>query len=131
VIYLTPEQVLFLHDRLIEESGGEHGVRDVGLLESALARSPAGSTGPTFYPEATLQAAALLNGMTRNQPFVDGNKRIGIATAALFLEANGYQLTAGNLELEGFTLHVTTGEPFLSEIAAWFQTHTKRVRPRS
>ena len=130
MIYLTAEQVLFLHDRLIEETGGEHGVRDLGGLESALARPQAAFGGTEFYPDLMTKAAVLMDGLTRNHPFIDGNKRASIATAALFLQVNGYRLTATNAELEDFALRVTTAKPDLAEIAEWFRTKTTRVRAR-
>jgi death-on-curing protein len=130
VTYLTPEQVLFLHDRLIEETGGQHGVRDLGALESALARPQAGFGGTEFYPDLMTKAAVLMDGIIRNHPFTDGTKRTGIAAAALFLEVNGYGLTATNAALEAFTLRVTVDKPHLAEIAGWFRTNTARVRKR-
>jgi death-on-curing protein len=130
VIYLTAEQVLFLHDRLVEETGGEHGVRVLGGLESALARPRAAFGGTEFYPDLMTKAAVVMDGIIRNHPFIDGNKRAGIATAALFLEINGYRLTATNAELEEFTLRVTTTKPAVEEIAEWFRANTTRVRAR-
>ena len=66
MIYLSAEQVLFLHDRLIEETGGEHGVRDLGGLESALARPQAAFGDTEFYPDVFTKAAVLMDGLTRN-----------------------------------------------------------------
>jgi death-on-curing protein len=128
VIYLTAEQVLFLHDRLIEETGGVHGVRDLGLLQSALGRPQAEFGGTEFYPDLMMKAAVLLDGLTRSHPFIDGNKRTSIATAALFLQMNGYRLTATNAELEEFALCVTTAKPAIEEIAEWFRAKTTRLR---
>jgi death-on-curing protein len=130
VIYLTAEQVLFLHDRLVEETGGEHGVRDLGGLESALARPQAAFGGTEFYPDLMTKAAVVMDGIIRNHPFLDGNKRAGVATAALFLEVNGHRLTATNGELERFTLLVTTAKPDIEEIAEWFRANTTRVKTR-
>lgn len=130
MIYLTAEQVLFLHDRLVEESGGEHGVRDLGGLESALARPQAAFGGTEFYPNLMTKAAVVMDGIIRNHPFLDGNKRAGVATAALFLEVNGYRLIATNVELEQFTLRVTTTKPGVEEIAEWFRVKTTRLRAR-
>lgn len=124
--YLTAEQVLFLHDRLIEETGGEHGVRDLGLLESALARPKAGFGQTEFFPDLMRKTAVLLDSLVRNHPFIDGNKRAGIAVATLFLRLNGYQLTASNEELETFTLNVTTQKPELEDIAEWFSRRSIR-----
>ena len=118
---LTPEQVLFIHARLVAETGGMHGVRDIGLLESAVARPQATFDGLELYPALFLKAAALIDSLINNHPFVDGNKRTGIAAAALLLRLNGYRLTASNLELEKFTLQVAMYHLPLSQIAAWFE----------
>ena len=88
MIYLSAEQVLFLHDQLIEETGGEHGVRDLGGLESALARPQAAFGDTEFYPDVFTKAAVLIDGLTRNHAFIDDNKRISISTAVLFLQVN-------------------------------------------
>lgn len=122
--YLTVEQVLFLHARLIEETGGSHDVRDVALLESAVARPQATFGGEDLYPDLFSKAAALMHSLIRNHPFVDGNKRTGIAAVALFLRQNGRRLTVTNSELEAFTLHVTESGPEVSEVADWLQTHS-------
>lgn len=128
MIYLSVEQVLFLHDRLIEETGGEHGVRDLGGLESALARPQAAFGDTEFYPDLFTKAAVLMDGLTRNHAFIDGNKRISISTAVMFLQVNGFRLTAKNDELEEFAIHVTTMKPNIEEIADWFRAKTKSVR---
>jgi death-on-curing protein len=130
VIYLSVEQVLFLHDRLIEETGGQHGVRDLGGLQSALARPQAVFADTEFYPDVFSKASVLLDGLTRNHPFLDGNKRISIATAALFLEMNGYRVTTTNVDLEELAMHVTTMKPGLDQIAEWFRAKTVRIARR-
>ena len=125
--YLTAEQVLFVHARLVEETGGSHGVRDVALLESAVARPRATFDEVDLDPDLFCKAAALMDSLIRNHPFIDGNKRTGIAAAALFLRQNGRCLTATNSELETFTLYVTESRPDVSEIAAWLETHGQRA----
>ncbi len=130
MIYLSVEQVLFLHDRLIEETGGQHGVRDLGGLQSALARPQAVFADTEFYPDVFSKASVLLDGLTRNHPFLDGNKRISIATAALFLEMNGYRVTTTNADLEELAMHVTTMKPGLDQIAEWFRAKTVRIARR-
>ena len=130
MIYLSAEQVLFLHDRLIKETGGEHGVRDLGGLESALARPQAAFGDIEFYPDILTKAAVLMDGLTRNHAFIDGNKRISISTAVLFLQVNGYRLTASNPELEQFAIYVTTMKPSVDTIADWFRTKTVRRKSR-
>ena len=122
--YLTTEQVLFIHARLVAETGGSHGVRDLGLLQSAIARPRASFEGADLYPELWTQAAALLDSLVRNHPFVDGNKRTGIAAAALFLRLNGWRLTASDEELVSFTLAVALGEIPLAAMADWLRQHS-------
>jgi death-on-curing protein len=117
--YLTAEQVLFIHARLIDETGGSHGVRDVGLLASAVARPQATFEGNELYPTLFLKAAALMASLVQNHPFLDGNKRTGITAAALFLQRNGWRIMASNKELEQFTFQVTIERPALETIAAW------------
>jgi death-on-curing protein len=103
-IYLTAEQVLFIHYRLVSETGGEHGVRDIGLLESAIARPTATFDGQELYTDIFDKAAALLESLVNNHPFIDGNKRTGIACTVLFLRQNGIPFSAKNSDLERFTL---------------------------
>lgn len=123
--FLTPQQVLFVHARLIDTIGGGHGVRDLALLESAVARPQATFDGQELYPDLFAKAAALMESLAQNHPFIDGNKRTAITAAALFLLQNGYRLETTNAELERFTLHVVNDHPPLAEIASWFQKHTK------
>ena len=122
--YLTVEQVLFLHARLIAETGGSHGVRDLGLLQSAIARPQASFEGVDLYPDLFTQAAALLDSLARNHPFIDGNKRTAIAAAALFLRRNGYQLTASNKEVVTFMMAVAQGELSLEAMTDWLRQHS-------
>jgi death-on-curing protein len=123
VKYLTPEQVLFIHNRLIRETGGSLGLRDLGLLQSALARPQATFGGKELYKDIFSKTAALLTSLINNHPFVDGNKRVGITSAALFLELNGVQLKATNNELVVFTLSVATSKLELTQVASWFREH--------
>jgi death-on-curing protein len=122
--YLTPEQILFLHARLIEETEGSHGLRDLGLLEPAAARPQATYGGQDLVPDLFSRAAALMDSLVHNHPFVDGNKRTGITAAALFLVRNGSRLTATNPELEAFTRRVAEARLDMAEIADWLQAHS-------
>jgi death on curing protein len=124
IYFLTAQQVLFIHARLIMTTGGEHGVRDLGLLESAVARPQATFDGADLYPDLYQKAAALMASLAQNHPFVDGNKRTAITSAAMFLRQNGRKLQTTNEELERFTLQVVDERPSLHEIAVWFQQHT-------
>ena len=119
--YLGPEQVLFLHARLIEETGGGHGLRDLALLESAVSRPRATFSGRDLYPDLFAKAAALMDSLIRNPPFVDGNKRTGIAAAALCLAQNGRRLAATNAEVEALVLRAVETGPDVAKIAGWLQ----------
>jgi len=123
MIYLTAEQILYLHARLITETGGSHGVRELNLLLSAAGRPQASFGNQDLYPDNYEKAAALMDSLVRNHPFLDGNKRTGIAATGLFLMRNGYRLIATNQELVRFTLSVARSECPFDQIAAWFKNH--------
>jgi death-on-curing protein len=125
VTYLTAQQIMFLHARLVAETGGSHGVRDLDSLLSAVGRPQASFDDQDLYPDLFTKAAALMDSLIRNHPFVDGNKRTGIAAAALFLRTNGYRLEATNAELVEFVLEVAQSQHTLDEITAWLQIHTR------
>ena len=123
-LFLTAQQVLFIHARLINTTGGEHGLRDLGLLESAVAKPQATFDSEDRYPDLWHKAVALMASLAQNHPYVDGNKRTAITSAAMFLKLNGYSLQTTNEELERFTLWVVNKRPSLAEIVNWFQQHT-------
>lgn len=123
MIYLTVEQVLFIHDRLIIETGGSHGVRDLGLLESAVYRPQSIFDGADLYPDLFTIAASLLQSLIQNHPFIDGNKRTGITSTILFLNLNGCQIKLCNNELEQFTIDGATQHPTIVWIASWLINH--------
>jgi len=128
--YLTAEQVLFIHARLIAETGGSHGIRDLARLESAVSRPQATFDGKELYPDVFLKAAALLDSLINNHPFTNGNKRTGISAAALLLHANGWRLTVGNADLEEFTLQGAVSHPDLPILAEWFQRQSSQLEGR-
>lgn len=122
--YLTAEQVLFLHSRLIAETGGGHGIRDLGMLLSALGRPQATFDEKELYPDLFSKAAALMDSLVRNHPFVDGNKRTAITAAALFLRIYGFQLVVENNEMVQFTLACAQSHLSLDEITDWFRKYS-------
>jgi death on curing protein len=125
-IYLTAEQILFIHYRLVSETGGEHSLRDLGLLESAVARPRQTFGNEELYPDIFEKAAALMESLVNNHPFIDGNKRTGIACTVLFLRQNGITFSAKNSELEKFTLRVASSKIKRSEIAVWLKKHSRK-----
>jgi death on curing protein len=128
--YLTSEQVLFIHSRLVAETGGSHGVRDLGLLESAVARPRATFDGKELYPDLFRQVATLMDSLINNHPFVDGNKRTGVTAAGLFLRINGWKLTISPKKLESFTLRVATGGMKVAGLANWLRDNTVPVKEK-
>jgi len=127
VNFLTAEQVLFIHSRLIDSTGGAHGVRDTGLLKSAVARLEATFEGKDLYPDIFHKTAALMESLARNHPFIDGNKRTAITAAGIFLRLNGHLFTASQIDLEKFTLRVAMGKVSLQAAAKWFREKSKPV----
>ena len=125
--YLTPEQVLFLHSRLITETGGGQGIRDLGMLLSALGRPQATFDEKDLYSDLFSKAASLMDSLVRNHPFVDGNKRTAITAAGLFLRFNGYQLVVENAEIVRFTLACAQSQHSLDEITDWFRQYSTNV----
>ena len=125
---LTPEQVLFIHYRLIEETGGSHGIRDVGLLHSAVSRPATTSDKNDLYPGLFSKATSLMHSLIKNQPFVDGNKRTAITAASIFLIRNNYLLTASDNELERFTMKAASEKLEMQEIVKWFKKYSKKLK---
>ena len=119
--YLTPEQVLFIHARLVSETGGAHGIRDLGLLLLALVRLQAAFNRQALYPDLFHKAGALMESLLQNHLFVDGNKRTAITASAMFLRLNGYRLTASNAELEQFTFSALLEHWPVDRLAVWFE----------
>ena len=123
ISYPTLTETLELHTRLIERFGGKGGVRDMGLLESALMRPQTG-----YYKSLSLQAAALLQSLTQNHAFIDGNKRVAFASTAIFLRMNGYRLKVDADNGESFLINrVIKIKAEINEIADWLEKHMKAV----
>lgn len=125
--YLLPEQVLFIHSRLIQSTGGSHGIRDLSMLLSALGRPQATFDGNDLYDDLFSKAASLLDSLIRNHPFMDGNKRTAITAAALFMKLNGFTLVVPNEEMARFTLACAQSKVTLEEISAWLHQFCGRV----
>lgn len=127
ITYLSVAQVLGLHEDLVGEFGGIIGVRDRGSLESAVARPAMTFAGDDLYPDVAAKAAALMHSLVLNHPCVDGNKRIGVASAEYFLERNGLTLIASDDELEELTLAVAEGKVEAEALAIWFRQRLRSM----
>ena len=125
--FLSVEQLVAVHDRMILEFGGRPGIRDRGLIESAAAMPGAGFDGRLLHRGIAAMAGAYLFHLCRNHPFVDGNKRTALAAAELFVRLNGHQLTATDAELEGLTLGVADGSIAKPQTLAFFRKHVERA----
>jgi death-on-curing protein len=126
--YLTPQQIMFIHYRLIEETGGSHGVRDLGALQAAAARPQATFDRNDLYPLLFAKAAALMESLIKNHPFVDGNKRTAITAVGVFLHSCGYLVDASQEELYRFTMEMANGGAGQEEAKEWFRTHSSQIR---
>jgi len=124
--YITVKDVLLLHDMAVDATGGSHGLRDVGLLESAVARPESSFGGEELYPTIFLKAGALIHSLLRNHPFVDGNKRTSLFSAMTFLELNGYKFIAEQMEIVEFALKVENDKLSVEEISTWLEEHTEK-----
>ena len=118
--------VLAIHDLQLSRFGGAAGIRDQGLLESALAR-PQQLFHYGVNPTVPQMAAAYAFGIARNHPFVDGNKRTAFVTAAVFLEDNGFAFTAPQTEVVLTSLALAAGELKEDQLAAWMTTHSRKI----
>lgn len=126
ILYLSVAQVLALHDALVRRFGGVLALRDRGLLEAAVARPAMTFGGDDLYPDLAGKAAALMNSLVLNHPFVDGNKRVGAAAAEFFVECNGQAVHATDVEFEELSLAGATGAVGVEALAIWFR---QRLRP--
>lgn len=128
VQFLTLEQVLLIHEDQIEKYGGSHGVRDLGLLESAILRPQTTFGGVDLYGSLFDKAAALTHSLLLNHPFVDGNKRTAVVSVLTFLELNGLSITTTNKNLVNFALSVENKKIPIEKIASWLKKYAKRAK---
>ncbi len=125
MIYLTLTELMYVAERTL---GGQVGVRDHGLLQSALARPEATVFGTDAYPDLDQKAAALLHSLARNHALVDGNKRLALAATIAFLGINGRRLTLTNDEAYDLVMSIAAGE--LEDIAEIAERIKAGSRPR-
>ena len=123
--FLTLQDILRIHRDQIEHYGGSLGVRDQGLLESAIAMPQAGFGGQFYHTDLCEMGAAYLFHLTKNHAFIDGNKRVGTAAAIVFLDMNGRPLEASNEAIVALTLGVAEGKLTKSAVAEFFRKHSR------
>ena len=125
MIRLTERQVFSVHAMMIKATGGSDGMRDMGLLQSALNAPFQAFEGKEVYPSLLSKAAALCRSVISNHPFVDGNKRTGIHIMLIFLEANDVQLEYTQKELIELGLGAAAGNFDVNDIFNWLSEHCK------
>lgn len=126
-VYVSLDDVIAIHDNVVSLYGGSHGIRDLGLVESAISRPKATFGGEDLYPDIFSKAAALFHSLMFNHAFVDGNKRTTISTTARFLSVNGYELDVSQKEFVAFPLRVENKHLSIEAISNWLQKHTKKI----
>ena len=126
--YLTLGQVLFLHQRLIEQFGGTSGIHDQNALESALAQPKMTFEGKEIYPSVAEKAAALCYSLINNHPFVDGNKRTGHAAMEVFLVMNGYEIEATVDTQEEIILNLASSKMERSDFLDWLKGNIIEIK---
>ena len=123
MVFLTLDDIIESHQNQIDTYGGSHGIRDIGLLESAIAQPEASFGGRYLHADIFEMAAAYLYHLVMNHPFVDGNKRVGLEAALIFLEIDNENLKASDQELVDLVLKTTAGQVGKREIAEFFRSH--------
>lgn len=122
--YVTTADALFFHKELIERYGGATGIRDAGTLESALHRPQTG-----YYDTIVHEAAALLESLVQNHPFVDSNKRVAFAVVDVFLRINGRAITADSRTIYEFLIELLNNRTFdMEHLVPWLQTIVVEVK---
>ena len=123
MIRLSKSQVLLIHDQVIAETGGSSGLRDEGMLDSALNAPFQTFSGEDIYPSLQQKATRLCFGLVKNHPFLAGNKRIGVHIALVFLALNGVELQYSQVELSDVILRLAAGEMEAGDLLHWILEH--------
>ena len=119
--FLTIEEVIAIHDDQIDQFGGSHGLRDMGALESAIFRPQMG-----YYDGLIEEAAAMMESLAMNHPFVDGNKRVAFAATEVFLGLNGHFIDCDSLEAYDYFMQLFDTNSFrFAELKCWLEEHVK------
>ncbi len=124
---LSLRQVLILHEIMIRKHGGSSGIRDMGMLESAINRPFATFQGEDLYPDIYMKSGAFIQSIVKNHPFLDGNKRTAYSGAYTFLKLNEIVITAKEKEAVKFMVSVANENLSVDEIATWLKKHSRKI----
>jgi len=126
-IFLSVENIASIHTRMIKEFGGMPGIADQGLLESAVAMPFASAEGKFLHDSLPAMAAAYLFHICKNHAFFDGNKRVAVVAADVFLNINGMRLEVSDEKLKQLCLRVAAGEMSKKDAIAFFEEYSKQI----
>jgi death-on-curing protein len=124
---INKEEVFLIHSEVVKLHGGSGGVRDMGGLESAIARPWQTFGAEDLYPTCFEKAAAIGESIIMNHPFVDGNKRTGYVLMETLLRIDGYKIICPDDDLYSFVISISTGEIKFEQIVEWLKNNTKPV----
>lgn len=127
MIFLTLQQTLNLHEKMLKTTGGGTGIRDIKLLESALAQALATFDGQELYPTLEEKASRIAYSIVNNHPFVDGNKRTGLFAMLVFLELNNIILKFSQQELIDLGLGLASSQVSFEQLHKWIVEHKKEL----
>ncbi|MDA1316529.1 MAG: type II toxin-antitoxin system death-on-curing family toxin [bacterium] len=127
IVYLSIEEIMYIHDNMIQIYGGRSDVHDFTLLHSATERSKATFNGKDLYDSLFDKASALIQSLILNHPFDDGNKRTAFTSCAGFLYLNGYELEFTKNEAIAFTLNIDDHTLSFDKISDWLKVHSKKL----
>lgn len=126
--YFSEGEILLIHNRAVDETGGLHGVRDYNAIQSVVEQPRQAVFGEELYPTLFLKTSVYARNIIAHHPFLDGNKRTGIIVASVFLSDNGYAVEAKEGEFYELALHIAEDKWEYEKISAWFESHTTKIR---
>ena len=126
--YLFEEDILLIHNRVIDRVGGLHGIRDRNAIQSVTGQPRQAVFGKELYATPFLKAAVYARNIIAHHPFLDGNKRTGISVASVFLSDNGYAIEAKEGEFYSLAMHIAEDKWDYEEIVEWFESHATKIR---
>lgn len=125
--YLSLDELIIIHEQAIGQFGGSHGIRDLGLVQSAIARPMAGFGNFEAYPDIFLKAAVLMHSLLKNHAFIDGNKRTAMIAGLTFVMENNIQLVTKKDEIFNLALNIENDSLPEDQIASWLKKHSVKV----
>ncbi len=126
--FIPLEDIIFIHEAILDTIGGKGGIRDFTLLHSAVFRPQASFGGKDLYSTIFDKAASLIHSLLLNHPFDDGNKRTALASCERFLNINGVEIVASQKEKVQFTLNIESKKLNLEGIAKWLKAHSEKTK---